>query len=119
MLEDRVRTHGAQVWLVNTGWTGGPYGVGKRFPLDVTRRLVRAVLTGALDGATFAPDPVFNVLTPTACPDVPSKLLQPRHAWPSGDAYDRQARHLAELFRTNFKAHEAQASPEVRQAGPM
>ena len=118
MLEQRIGQHGALVWLVNTGWTGGPYGVGKRFPLDVTRRLVRAILSGELDSATFTPDPVFGILVPTACPDVPSQLLQPRLAWPTGDAYDRQARQLADLFRNNFKTYEAQASADVRQAGP-
>jgi phosphoenolpyruvate carboxykinase (ATP) len=118
MLEQRILDHHAEVWLVNTGWTGGPYGVGKRFPLDVTRRLVRAVLSGELDAATFTPDPIFGVLVPTTCPDVPSQLLQPRHAWPSGDAYDEQARKLTELFRSSFKNYEAQASAEVKAAGP-
>ena len=118
MLEQRIGQHQAQVWLVNTGWTGGPYGVGKRFPLDMTRRLVRAVLSGELDAVSFTPDPVFGVLVPAACPDVPTSLLQPRQAWPSGEAYDKAARHLTELFRNSFKAYEAQASAEVRQAGP-
>src|SRR5205814_7253159 len=70
MLEQRIGQHGAQVWLVNTGWTGGPYGVGKRFPLDVTRRLVRAALSGELANVRFTPDPVFGVLVPASCPDV-------------------------------------------------
>jgi phosphoenolpyruvate carboxykinase (ATP) len=118
MLEQRTGEHKAQVWLVNTGWTGGAYGVGKRFPLEVTRRLVRAVLNGALDNASFTPDPVFGVLVPTACPDVPAELLQPRRAWPDGAAYDQAARKLTELFRNSFKSFEAQASAEVRAAGP-
>jgi phosphoenolpyruvate carboxykinase (ATP) len=118
MLEQRISQHRAQVWLVNTGWTGGPYGVGKRFPLALTRRLVRAVLAGELDHVPTLPDPVFGLPVLTACPDVPPNLLQPRQAWPSGDAYDQQARKLVELFRNNFKTYEAQVSPEVRQAGP-
>ena len=118
MLEERLRDHKAQVWLVNTGWTGGAYGVGKRFPLEVTRRLVRAALDGALDGASFVPDPVFGVLVPAACPGVPAELLQPRRAWPDGGAYDQAARKLSELFRNNFKTHEGQASADVRAAGP-
>ncbi len=118
MLEQRIGDHQAQVWLVNTGWTGGPYGVGKRFPLDMTRRLVRAALSGALDKASCTPDPVFGILVPTACPDVPADLLQPRRAWPDGAVYDQAARKLTELFRNSFKNFEAQASADVRAAGP-
>ena len=87
-------------------------------PLEITRRLVRAALSGALDPATFPPDPVFGVLVPNACPEVPAELLQPRRAWADGSAYDQAARRLAELFRNSFKAFEAEASPEVRAAGP-
>ena len=119
LLEQRISQHAATVWLVNTGWTGGPYGVGKRFPLAVTRRLVRAALSGELDKATFTPDPIFGVLVPTACPDVPTQLLQPRQAWPDAAAYEKKARHLAELFTKNFKAFEAQASADVKGAGPI
>ncbi len=118
LLEQRIAQHGSQVWLINTGWTGGPYGVGKRFPLDMTRRLVRAVLSGELDKAAFTPDPVFGVLVPTACPEVPSQLLQPRLAWADGAAYDKQARQLTELFRGAFAKFEGQASAEVKGAGP-
>jgi phosphoenolpyruvate carboxykinase (ATP) len=119
MLEQRIVAHQAQVWLVNTGWTGGPYGVGRRFPLAVTRRFVRAILGGELDGAAFVPDPVFGVLVPAACPDVPGELLQPRAAWPDGEAYDRQARRLVELFQKNFKNYESHATAAVREAGPV
>jgi len=118
MLERRINEHHAQVWLINTGWTGGPYGIGTRFPLAVTRRLVRAALSGELNSATFTSDPVFGVLVPTSCPDVPSHLLQPRAAWSDPAAYDRQARQLAELFRGAFMAYESQASAEVKAAGP-
>jgi phosphoenolpyruvate carboxykinase (ATP) len=118
MLEERIRRHDAQVWLVNTGWTGGPYGVGKRFPLALTRRLVRAALSGELDAAHFTPDPVFGTLVPSVCPDVPADLLQPRGAWADGGAYDQQARKLVELFRNAFKNFESQVSAEVRSAGP-
>jgi phosphoenolpyruvate carboxykinase (ATP) len=118
MLADRIHTHKAQVWLVNTGWTGGPYGVGRRFPLDITRRLVQNILTGALDDVTFAPDPIFGILVPTSAPGVPATVLQPRDAWPDGAAYDAAARKLAELFRNAFKSFESQVSPEVRGAGP-
>ena len=94
------------------------HGVGKRFPLALTRRLVRAVLAGEMDGLPTLPDPVFGLHVPVACPDVPPHLMQPRQAWTSGDAYDQQARKLAELFRNNFKTYEAQVNAEVRQAGP-
>ena len=118
LLEKRISAHGAQVWLVNTGWTGGPYGVGKRFPLVMTRRLVRAALSGELDKVPYSPDPVFGVLVPTSCPDVPANLLQPRQAWSDGGAYDKKAKHLAELFTKNFKNYESQASTDVKAAGP-
>ncbi|MSQ95369.1 MAG: phosphoenolpyruvate carboxykinase (ATP) [Gemmataceae bacterium] len=118
LLEQRIAAHGAPVWLVNTGWTGGPYGVGRRFPLDLTRRLVRAALSGELSAATFAPDPVFGFSVPTACPGVPTQLLQPCGAWTDGAAYDRQARQLVELFQKNFKTYEGQASADVKAAGP-
>jgi phosphoenolpyruvate carboxykinase (ATP) len=118
MLERRISEHHAQVWLINTGWTGGPYGIGQRFPLAITRRLVRAALSGELDTASFTPDPVFGVLVPTSCPDVPPHLLLPRSVWSDPAAYDRQARQLAELFQAAFKAYESQASAEVNAAGP-
>jgi phosphoenolpyruvate carboxykinase (ATP) len=117
-LEERIHQHSADVWLINTGWTGGPYGVGKRFPLAMTRRLVHAVLSGELDSVQFKPDPLFGVLVPTECPDVPSNLLQPSQAWPDAGAYAKQARQLAELFSKNFKTFEGQASAEVKAAGP-
>ena len=113
----RLHAHQATVWLVNTGWTGGGYGVGRHFPLEMTHRLVRAALSGALDQAAFAPDPVFGVLVPKACPDVPAELLQPRRTWADGSAYDLAARRLAELFRNSFKAFEAEASPECERRG--
>lgn len=118
MLDARLKHHGAQVWLINTGWTGGVYGIGKRFPLEITRRLVRAALAGELDKVPFVADPVFGVHVPTACPDVPAEMLQPRNAWSNGELYDKQARHLAELFRNNFKSYESQVSAEVKAAGP-
>jgi phosphoenolpyruvate carboxykinase (ATP) len=118
MLEQRLSEHRVQVWLVNTGWSGGPYGVGKRLALPTTRSLVRAALSGDLDAVNFAPDPVFGVLVPASSPDVLPQQLQPRNAWSDPAAYDKQARHLAELFRNAFKVHEAQASAEVKAAGP-
>jgi phosphoenolpyruvate carboxykinase (ATP) len=106
------------VWLINTGWTGGPYGQGNRIRLTFTRAMVRAALSGVLDEVSFRPDPVFGVEVPSACPGVPPEVLRQRDTWPGPHAYDEGARALAELFRENFRAY-ADAVPEaVRQAGP-
>jgi phosphoenolpyruvate carboxykinase (ATP) len=118
LLHDRLRAHGSQVWLVNTGWVGGPYGVGRRVPLAHTRAMVRAALGGALAGVGYTTDPVFGLAVPQACPGVPAALLRPRDAWPDAAAYDAKARQLAGLFRANFEAYAAQTSEAVRQAGP-
>jgi phosphoenolpyruvate carboxykinase (ATP) len=118
MLQEKLHKHGAQVWLVNTGWTGGPYGVGKRMSLAHTRRLVSAALSGELANVPFTPDPIFGVLVPQSCPGVPADILWPRNTWQKPDEYDAKARHLAGLFQNNFKTYAATVSQEVRQAGP-
>ena len=118
LLHERLRAHGSTVWLVNTGWTGGVHGQGKRMPLPFTRALVRAALDGSLSDVPSIPDPVFGLAVPQACPGVPSELLRPRDAWPDAAAYDAQARRLAGLFRANFQAYAAQATEAVRSAGP-
>src|SRR3954465_8656823 len=98
MLGERIGRHDAKVWLVNTGWTGGPYGVGSRMKLAHTRAMVRAALSGTIDGARFIKDPVFGIEVPTAGPDVPAGVLMPRSTWADPAAYDRQARELARMF---------------------
>jgi phosphoenolpyruvate carboxykinase (ATP) len=118
MLADKLKKHGAQTWLVNTGWSGGPYGVGARIKLKYTRALIDAIHSGALDDAPTQIDPVFGLAVPTSCPDVPSEILQPRATWADKPAYDAQAKKVAALFRENFKKYEAQASAEVRAGGP-
>jgi phosphoenolpyruvate carboxykinase (ATP) len=118
MLRERLQRHGSQVWLVNTGWSGGPPGVGARMKLGYTRAMVRAVLDGALETVPFTPDPIFGVLVPEACPGVPAEVLRPRATWKDQAAYGAQARRLAGLFREDFKQYEAQAPEAVRQAGP-
>ncbi|MFM2105854.1 MAG: hypothetical protein RL338_886 [Chloroflexota bacterium] len=118
MLVERLARTGAQAWLVNTGWTGGPYGVGSRMNIDHTRSMVRAALNGRLDGVPTVEDPVFRVAVPTSVPDVPASFLQPRETWPDRDAYDRQARALARMFEENFRAYADGATPGVRDAGP-
>jgi phosphoenolpyruvate carboxykinase (ATP) len=119
MLGERIAKHGAKVWLVNTGWTGGPYGTGSRMKLSDTRAMVRAALSGALDGARFVKDPVFGVEVPTAVPDVPATVLMPRATWADPAAYDARARELVRMFRENFEQYRTQVSEAVAAAGPV
>jgi phosphoenolpyruvate carboxykinase (ATP) len=118
MLHDKLRRHGARVWIVNTGWTGGGFGHGRRIRLAHTRSMVRAILSGALTNVPCAVDPVFGLQVPQACPDVPAELLRPRDSWPNPADYDAAARRLAGLFHANFKSHAAHVSEAVRAAGP-
>jgi phosphoenolpyruvate carboxykinase (ATP) len=118
MLAERLERHGVHAWLVNTGWTGGPYGTGERMNINHTRSMVRAALSGALDGVPTVVDPIFGVEVPTTCPEVPAEVLQPRSTWADGAAYDRQARALARMFAENFDAYADGVSAGVRAAGP-
>jgi phosphoenolpyruvate carboxykinase (ATP) len=118
LLKERLQKHASQVWLVNTGWTGGPYGKGTRIKLAQTRALVRAALNGDLARVNFGADPVFGLFVPESCPGVPSEILQPRKTWPNPAEYDARARQLAQLFQNNFATYAAQAPASVRQAGP-
>jgi phosphoenolpyruvate carboxykinase (ATP) len=118
MLSERLERWGAQAWLVNTGWTGGPYGTGERMNIAHTRSMVRAALEGALADVPTVTDPVFGLEVPTSCPDVPDAFLQPRATWPDPDAYDRQARTLAAMFVDNFAGYADGAGDDVRAAAP-
>jgi phosphoenolpyruvate carboxykinase (ATP) len=118
MLGDKLRQHGAQCWLVNTGWTGGPYGVGKRMRLAYTRAMIDAMLGGALDSVETRADPAFGLDIPLRIPGVPDDVLDPRTTWADGSAYDAQAARLAGMFRENFSKFEAGVDAGVRQAGP-
>jgi phosphoenolpyruvate carboxykinase (ATP) len=118
MFGEKIARHGARVWLVNTGWTGGPYGVGGRMKIAYTRAMIRAVLSGALDGVGYRRDAVFNLDMPTSCPDVPAEVLNPRNTWSDGAAYDRQAAALARMFVENFRPFESGVSLDVLGAGP-
>jgi phosphoenolpyruvate carboxykinase (ATP) len=102
MLLERVEKHGAQVWMLNTGWVGGAYGVGERISIEHTRTIVRAVVEGKLRDIETRPDPVFGVHVPVAVPGVPREVLNPRSAWPDADAYDEQARRLKAMFESNM-----------------
>ena len=118
MLADRLHRHGVRAWLVNTGWTGGPYGTGERMNINHTRSMVRAALSGVLDDVPTVTDPIFGVAVPAACPDVPAEVLQPRATWPDPDAYDRQANALARMFAENFATYADGVPESVRLAGP-
>jgi phosphoenolpyruvate carboxykinase (ATP) len=118
MLGDRIARHGVRVWLVNTGWTGGPYGTGARMKIKYTRAMIAAALAGELDGVAFRPHPVFNVEVPAACPGVPAEVLDPRSTWARPEEYDLQAARLARMFAENFRAFETDVQPEVLAAGP-
>jgi phosphoenolpyruvate carboxykinase (ATP) len=118
MLGEKLADHGAQVWLINTGWTGGPYGTGSRIKLGYTRRMVDAVLAGDLDSVSTATDPVFGLAVPERVEGVPAELLTPRHTWPDRAAYDEKARELAAMFRANFEKYAGGVGEEVRAAGP-
>ena len=115
-LARRIEEHDTDVWLLNTGWTGGPYGVGERFKLSYTRAFVTAILDGSLRSATQETDPVFGLRVPTKVNGVPSDVLSPRNTWADKDAYDAKASELAGLFRENDARYDI--SPEVRAAGP-
>ena len=118
MLGERLRAGGANVWLVNTGWSGGGYGVGSRMKLWYTRAMVTAALDGTLEKADFVEDPVFGLSVPTAVPQVPSEVLRPRDTWADPAEYDAAAEKLAGMFKKNFERFAADVPDEIRHAGP-
>ncbi|NOT08001.1 MAG: phosphoenolpyruvate carboxykinase [Gemmatimonadales bacterium] len=119
MLGEMIAKHGARVWLVNTGWTGGAYGTGSRMKLGHTRAMVTAALSGQLDSVAFTKDPIFGVDVPSAVPGVPSEVLTPRNTWPDKAAYDAQAKKLSEMFRKNFEGFAKHVPENVMKAGPV
>jgi phosphoenolpyruvate carboxykinase (ATP) len=118
LLAEKMKKHGARVWLVNTGWSGGAFGVGKRIKLAHTRAIIDAIHSGALASAKTQRDPVFGFDVAAECPSVPSEILIPRNAWADKSAYDAAAKKLAGIFRENFKIDQAGVSAEVAAAGP-
>ncbi len=118
LLAEKLKKHGAQTWLVNTGWSGGAYGTGSRIKLKYTRAIIDAIHAGSLHDVATVEDPAFGFAVPTSCPGVPAEILQPRGTWNDKAAFDAQAKKVAGLFKENFKKYEAQASAEVRGAGP-
>lgn len=119
LLGEKITGHNVNVWLVNTGWSGGPYGVGQRMKISYTRAMVHAALNGALNDVPTTPDPNFGIAVPAICPDVPAEVLNPRNTWDNKDAYDAQARKLAGMFAENFEAFANHVPGEVRAAGPQ
>jgi phosphoenolpyruvate carboxykinase (ATP) len=114
-----IAEHDVGCWLVNTGWTGGPYGIGARMKIAHTRAMITAALTGQLAKVAFERHPVFNLEMPKTCPGVPDSVLNPRNTWPDAAQYDEQARKLAAMFVENFKTFENDVPASVKQAGPV
>ncbi len=119
LLGDRIAAHDVKVWMVNTGWSGGPYGTGRRISIAHTRAIINAALNGQLADIPTREDPNFHLDVPVECPDVPSEILDPRGTWPNKNAYDEQAQKLSEMFYKNFKQFEEKTPEEVRKAGPQ
>ena len=118
LLGEKMEQHKAQCWLVNTGWSGGPYGEGERMKIKHTRAMIRAILNGSLAGVETKPDPIFGVGVPVSCPDVPAEFLIPRNTWKDPEAYDRKAADLARRFNKNFEKYSDGVTEEVRAAAP-
>ncbi len=118
LLGEKIKKHNVRCWLVNTGWTGGPYGVGHRMEIKYTRAMLNAALNGELDNVEYEMDPIFKVHVPKECPGVPSEVLIPKNTWQDEKAYEQKARELAQKFKENFKQYEGFITEEVSKAGP-
>jgi phosphoenolpyruvate carboxykinase (ATP) len=118
LLKNKIQRYGVTCWLVNTGWVGGPYGIGKRISIKYTRALLNAALNGKLDKVKFAKDPIFGFEVPTDCPDVPAEVLNPASSWEDKKEYDRKYKDLAMRFKQNFGKFENGTPREVVEAGP-
>ena len=118
LLRKRMKEHKADCWLVNTGWTGGSYGIGRRMKIRHTRAMVRAALNGTLAEVPMERHELFNLDVPTVCPGVPEDVLNPRNTWADKAAYDKQARYLAKLFKKNFEQFSTEMGQEIAAAGP-
>lgn len=118
MLGERMEKHNVRVWLINTGWTGGPFGVGSRMKLKYTRSMITAALRGKLDSVGYTKHKVFGLAMPNSCPEVPADVLHPRNTWANKDAYDAKAIELANKFNENFKKYAEKANPDILAAAP-
>ncbi|MGN6803810.1 MAG: phosphoenolpyruvate carboxykinase (ATP) [Ginsengibacter sp.] len=119
MLGNKIKQHNVDVWLINTGWTGGEYGIGKRMPLKYTRAMIAAVLEGNLETVTFQKHTLFGLKMPTSCPGVPSRLLNPLNTWKNQEQYTKTADRLAGFFVANFQKYAGAVSDEILAAGPI
>ena len=119
LLGKKIKDQGVKVWMINTGWSGGPYRKGSRIQLAYTRAMITAALEGALDSVEYDTHPVFGVSMPTTCPGVPPGILNPRTTWPDPLAYDEMAGHLADWFISNFTKYQQEVSEEIRAAAPV
>ena len=119
LLGKKLADDDADVWLANTGWTGGPYGIGERFKIAHSRAVISAAISGAPDDVEFRVDPVFGFAVPEECPGIPSEILDPRDTWEDKAVYDEKAQYSAGLFVENFKEFADQAPAAVGAAGPM
>jgi phosphoenolpyruvate carboxykinase (ATP) len=118
LLGKKMREYNSKAWLINTGWTGGPYGEGERMSIAHTRAIVNAVLDGQLNGVATETDPVFGLQVPLECPNVPAEILNPRNTWKEQKKYDRQAQHLAAEFNKNFEKFAEDVSEDILAAAP-
>ena len=118
MLGEKIHRHNTKVWLINTGWTGGPYGIGNRIPLGLTRAMIKAALSGKLDNAQIEKHAIFKFSMPIECPEVPKQILNPRNTWADQNAYDEKARRLAAEFKSNFEKYASETDVEILNAGP-
>ena len=118
MLGDKIEKYGTKVYLVNTGWSGGPYGVGSRMKLSYTRAMITAALNGTFDDVEYRHDETFNVDVPQSCPGVPAEIMNPRDTWADKVAYDESAKKLAKMFADNFAKKYPNMPKEIAEAGP-
>ena len=119
LLGEKIQQHNVRCWLINTGWSGGPYGVGQRMNIHYTRAMLNAAIHGELDDVPMEVDPVFQVSIPKYCPGVPDEVLQPASTWPDADAYQAKARKLAKMFQDNFRQFADETDEGIRNAGPV
>jgi len=117
MLGERILEHDTKVYLVNTGWSGGPYGIGKRFKIDYTRKMVTAILNDGLKNIKFEHNKIFNLDIPKSYPGIPSNILDPRKTWKNKKNYDKSAKNLSKMFVENFKKFK-EVSQNIKKAGP-
>ena len=118
MLGNKMKENNVNIWMINTGWSGGAYGVGKRMKLSYTRAMITAALNGELDNVEFEAHPIFGMMMPKTCPNVPREILHPRFTWADREAYDETAKKLAQMFISNFEKYAAQVTDEILAAAP-